>query len=454
MAATEISGTTGEPAASPRTEPRCLRTAVSNDPPGRVVRPVERERPALGEGRGAVLRAAHDGRSCRGPRRSGSRRAPRRRSSSPAPAPPAPPRSGSASRAARAPPAASCRVCVAAVEQLGHGLGRRHALERRVVAVHRLGPGAHRAARGRLEHVGAEAARRRRERSSARARASPSKSTSARSAVVKPSGSASATASSVSDSSSSRCSSDHGDATIGSSSWWSPSALCSIDWTIQAPSRRASVQYSDQRHELVLLARAHDLAAVRVEHVGAQPGLDPHDGAVLRVVLAVRDAHVQDRRVAEHLDAVVPALAVEVVEAAVPLHQQVGPDQPARARCAVARVPRHLGGAEQRDGVPLELVRGEVGVVLGGLGGRRAHPLVALAQLAAVANRVDGTIEQEHAEEPEDDHGDDRVAAAAAGRAAAAEAAAAAASSAAAEAAAAGAGLGDEGIAAVIGRPA
>ena len=62
--------------------------------------------------------------------------------------------------------------------------------------------------------------------------------------MVKPSGRASATASSVTASSSSRWSSDQGDATIGSSSWWSPSARCSIDCTIHCPSRRASVQYS------------------------------------------------------------------------------------------------------------------------------------------------------------------------------------------------------------------
>src|SRR6185436_18262396 len=55
VAATEISGTT-RACRVPRTE----RSRTLDKPPRRVVRPVERERPALGEGRGAVLRTAHD----------------------------------------------------------------------------------------------------------------------------------------------------------------------------------------------------------------------------------------------------------------------------------------------------------------------------------------------------------------------------------------------------------
>ena len=194
---------------------------------------------------------------------------------------------------------------------------------------------------------------------------------------MKPSGRASATASSVSASSARRWSSDHGEATI-----------CLVEMVVAlgplldradhplavAAGERPVLH---ERDELVLLALAHDLVAVRVEHVRAQLRLDAHHRAVLGVVLAVGEADVEHLRVAEHLHAVVPALAVEVVEAAIPLDEQVRAHEP-RERLPVARVPRHLGGPEQRDGVALELVGGEVGVVLGRLGGGGPHALVAL----------------------------------------------------------------------------
>jgi hypothetical protein len=126
----------------------------------------------------------------------------------------------------------------------------------------------------------------------------------------------------------------------------------------------------------------------------AQVRLDPDHRPVLGVVLTVRDPHVEHGRLAEHLHTVVPALPVEVVEPAVPLQEQVGADQ-LRERGAVARVPRHLRGAEQRGRVALELVGGEVGVVLGRLCGRGPDARVARAQLAVVADAVNEEIDQE-----------------------------------------------------------
>jgi hypothetical protein len=217
------------------------------------------------------------------------------------------------------------------------------------------------------------------------------------------------------------------------------SLLDRLDHPLAVAARERPVLH--QRHELVLLALPHDPAAVRVEHEGPQARLDADDGAVLGVVLAVGDPHVQHVGVADHLHPVVPALPVEVVEAAVPLHEEIRADELLKRR-AVARVPGQLGGAEERHGIALQLVRGEVGVVLRGLGRGGAHAPVALAQFAAVADAVDRQIEQEQAEQAEEDHRDDRVATAS-GRAAAAEAAPTSAS-AAAEAAASGAGLSDD----------
>jgi hypothetical protein len=150
------------------------------------------------------------------------------------------------------------------------------------------------------------------------------------------------------------------------------------------------------------------------------------------------------RGVLANLDAVVPSLPVEVVEAAVPLHEEVGPHEPAE-RGTVARVPRHLRRAEQGDGVALELVGREVGIVLGRLRRRRPHARVPLAHLAPVADGVHTQVQEEEPEQPEEDQDDDRIALAAAGGPAAAEAAAAPASAASTEAGASAAGLGDMG---------
>ena len=85
---------------------------------------------------------------------------------------------------------------------------------------------------------------------------------------------------------------------------------------------------------------------------------------------------------------------------------------------AVPGVPCHLCGTKERERVALELVRGEVGVVLGRLRGGGPHLPVALAQLAPVAERVDRQVEKEHAEQAEHHDRHERVALAAARRAA------------------------------------
>src|SRR5829696_5813491 len=121
----------------------------AHDPPRRLVRPVERERPAPGEGHRAVLRATHHGGRVavlhvavpaelegHGHRR-GNPLHLDRRDLDPLHARPADHEAGLPARIAR-------------VQQLAHRLGRCDALERSVVAVHGLRPGTHRGARGGL----------------------------------------------------------------------------------------------------------------------------------------------------------------------------------------------------------------------------------------------------------------------------------------------------------------
>ena len=111
------------------------------------------------------------------------------------------------------------------------------------------------------------------------------------------------------------------------------------------------------------------------------------------------------------------SLLVEVVEPAVPLDEQVGAHQ-LRQRRAVARVPGHLGGPEQRGGMALELVGREVGVVLGRLRRRRPHAQVALAHLAAVEPRAEDEVQdQETPNSPEHHDRDERISLAGAGAA-------------------------------------
>jgi hypothetical protein len=418
-----------------------LGVGARHDPPRRVGRPVERECPALGEGGRALLRPAHHGGRVTvlhvaAPAELQLDRH-RRRDLLDAHGGDPDPLHARPSHDEPSPPAR-----VARVQELTHRLGRSDPLKSGVVAVHRLGPGTHGPPRGRLEHVGREAGVGDGE-------------------VERPGASVAVEADLGQVSGREALRQRVGDCQLGERLVREPlpvrprrrdyrlvelmvplrPLLDRLDHPLAVPARERPVLH--QRHELVLLPLAHDPAAARVEHVGTQARLDAYDGAVLGVVLTVGDADVQDVGVADHLHPVVPALSVEVVQAALPLHEEIGADELLKRR-AVARVPCHLGGAEERDRMALKLVGREVGVVLGRLGRGGAHAPVALAQLAAVAGAVDREVEQEEPEEAEEDHRDDRVAAA--GRATAAEAAPAApaASAAPAEAAASGAGLSDD----------
>ena len=83
-------------------------------------------------------------------------------------------------------------------------------------------------------------------------------------------------------------------------------------------------------------AGALDVVAEPVLDVVAELGLDPdRDGVVLGVAVVV-EADVLDVRLADDLDAVAPAAAVEVVEAPLPFGEQVRGDEAASA----ARSPR------------------------------------------------------------------------------------------------------------------
>ena len=203
------------------------------EPPRPLGRALERERPALGERPRAPASPRAPPR-CRGPRCSGGR-ARRPRPPWPAAARRRPARRSAAARsAARARPGAPRRR--RRMEQVAHRLGRGDRSSARVVAVDRDGPGLDRAPRGGLEQSGAKRPSAS-ARSSAAARASPSKSRSASAAA--------AVGHRVRRGAlghrlvAHRPSSPHGEATISASRWCAPSASCSIDTTIQPPSRLA-----------------------------------------------------------------------------------------------------------------------------------------------------------------------------------------------------------------------
>ncbi len=146
--------------------------------------------------------------------------------------------------------------------------------------------------------------------------------------------------------------------------------------------RRPSVQNSLRRTVSDEAAGALDVLAEPVLDVVAELGLDPDRDAVGGVVSAVVEADVLDGRLADDLNPVAPAAAVEVVEPALPFLEQVGRDEPGE-RCAVAAVPRGLDLLEQRGGVRLDDVGGERGVVLGGLRGGSGDAPLALGHAPA-----------------------------------------------------------------------
>ena len=117
--------------------------------------------------------------------------------------------------------------------------------------------------------------------------------------------------------------------------------------------------------------------------VVAELGLDPDDDAVAGVVAAVGQADVLDGRLADQLDAVAPAAAVEVVEPALPLGEQVGRRR-AGASAARSSRPRRPGPRvnSARRGW-LDHVGRERRVVLGGLGGGELDAALALGRAPA-----------------------------------------------------------------------
>ena len=146
-------------------------------------------------------------------------------------------------------------------------------------------------------------------------------------------------------------------------------------------------------------------------------------------------------RLAEHLDAVVPAVARVVVEPPPPLLEQVRPGE-LREPVEVARVPRALDLQVQLARAGADGVGGERRVVVGG-DGRGELDLRAPARRAACDAPGADHAEHEHDQDDGEDHEDEdraagpRAAAAAEAAASAAEPAAASASAAPAEARAA-----------------
>src|SRR6185436_21073452 len=114
----------------------------------------------------------------------------------------------------------------------------------------------------------------------------------------------------------------------------------------------------DQRDRVARRAAAPDaLARLRLDVV-AQSRADAAGDAILVLALAVHEAEVLDRVDAEDLDAVVPAAVGEVGEAAAPLDEQVGAQQPPQLR-VVAGVPRRLRRTEELLGALRDRVRRE-----------------------------------------------------------------------------------------------
>ena len=116
--------------------------------------------------------------------------------------------------------------------------------------------------------------------------------------------------------------------------------------------------------------------------VVADRGLDPDDDPVAGAA-AVDQPDVVDVRVAQRLDPVAPAPAVEVVQAPLPLGQQVGCDQ-SRERRAVVGIPGGLDVHEQPRGRRLDDVGRERRVLLGGLGRGELHTPLAVSRAVAL----------------------------------------------------------------------
>ena len=105
-----------------------------------------------------------------------------------------------------------------------------------------------------------------------------------------------------------------------------------------------------------------------------------------------------------------PAARVEVVQAPLPLDEQVAADELAQAR-AVARVPCQLDVREQLRGLAGHAVGVECGVVLRCLGGGQHHLLHALAPAPAHARGPDGADRGDDDEREDDQREEDEAAA-------------------------------------------
>ena len=131
------------------------------------------------------------------------------------------------------------------------------------------------------------------------------------------------------------------------------------------------------------------MAAGAIDDVVLEPGVDADHDVIGIGVAGVVQPHELDRRLAERLHVVAPAAALKVVEAALPLGQQLGGDEPAQ-RDAVIGVPGGLDIGEQADGAVADAVGGPLGVGLRRLGGGELDAALAARRPAGPAGMLGG----------------------------------------------------------------
>ena len=138
-------------------------------------------------------------------------------------------------------------------------------------------------------------------------------------------------------------------------------------------------------HRLRELAVTLDVPAAGVDDVIPHLCLDPnHDSVqIVGAALTAQDADVLDFGRADGLDGVAPALALEVIEASLPLDQQLRCDQPAQGNAIVGR-PGALDVREQLCGRLPHCCGAEDRILVLGLGGSQLDAALAFAALAPV----------------------------------------------------------------------
>ena len=135
----------------------------------------------------------------------------------------------------------------------------------------------------------------------------------------------------------------------------------------------------DQRPELAHPGRVArgvntaDALPVCVLDIIAKPRLDPHHHAVPAILAAVGEPHVFDRGFADRPHPVAPALAIKVIQAPLPLGQQLRRNKSAQTD-TIARVPGRLNVYEQPRRLRANTLWRKRRVVLGRLGGRKLNP--------------------------------------------------------------------------------